>query len=814
MGESAPMFSPVASLLGTKAPAPTPAPAADPSTLTPAPEANATPTLPPADPDGRTGPLVRVGWYALAAVVSSCLVAAGLRLDVADFHAPFSYDDDSLLILPMVKATLERGSHWRNERMGLPGILELHDFPVVDHLHFALLWLLGQFIPDVVVVYNVYYLLGYPLAHLAAMAVFRHFKLSFPAAFAGGLLFAFLPYHYMRGESHYFLSAYWLVPVSTMAALWVCKGELPFFERDGGGKYRLAVWRWRSLAAVVIGLATASAGAYYAYFACALYAAAGLYAWAVLRTWKAPAAAAAALVGVVVVGGLANHFPTFVYQAKNGRNSAPHSRLSEEAEIYGLKIAHLVLPGNEHNSVVLSKLKARYNTDFRPLQNENERATLGMIGAAGLIGLLVVLLLPDRKAWPYGPLAALSAFILLLGTIGGFGAVFNHVVINQVRCYNRLSVYLAFLCFFAVLWKLDRWTLSRGGWATRLRIPLFVALIVVGVWDQTSYAWFRQPIIKVTNKEAERFRADRDFYRKVEAHLTTPRDGLPPGRAVFTLPFVVYPEADFTNKMKGYEHARGYIHTDTLAWSFGAIKGREADAWQREVSVLPARQMIERLVLRGFDGLILDTRGYLPKRGHERKVEIADALSAGPVLTHPGGPKDEDDDRDRVRPGWPNPPEQVFFDLRPFRKWLVDNYGPAGYAAHERAERERVSFLWLHGFHGFEPTGSENRLRWCSKHGTLLVVNPSDRPRTFDLKMTFRVDAKGIFVIDLDGPLVQAHFGVDKKNPPREATSYRVVVPPGRHPVGFTCAPPDNFYSTDSRDLCFFLSDFVAEEVP
>ena len=45
------------------------------------------------------------------------------------------------------------------------------------------------------------------------------------------------------------------------------------------------------LAAALLALATASAGAYYAFFACALYAVSGLYGWVIHRTWRAVASA-------------------------------------------------------------------------------------------------------------------------------------------------------------------------------------------------------------------------------------------------------------------------------------------------------------------------------------------------------------------------------------------------------------------------------------------------------------------------------------------------------------------------------------------
>src|SRR5262249_46607939 len=156
-----------------------------------------------------------------------------------------------------------------NERMGAPGILELHDFPVIDHLHFFLIWLLGQWVTNLALLYNLYFLLTFPLTTLTAMIAFRHLRLTLPAAAVGGLLYSFLPYHYQRWENHYFLAAYWLVPLSVLPALAICRGTFPFFDRQPDGTWRRRLLSWRSLGLVVLGVATASSGAYYAFFTCA-----------------------------------------------------------------------------------------------------------------------------------------------------------------------------------------------------------------------------------------------------------------------------------------------------------------------------------------------------------------------------------------------------------------------------------------------------------------------------------------------------------------------------------------------------------------
>src|SRR5207302_4071376 len=119
------------------------------------------------------------------------------------------------------------------------------------------------------------------------------------------------------------------------------------------------------LALVLLGAATASAGAYYAFFACALYGAAGAYGWVVFRTWRA-AAAGVLLAAVVLAFGVLNHLPTFLYQARFGKNPVA-ARMPEEADLYGTTVAHLVLPIGDHNLLPFNQVRARFSTNLRKM---------------------------------------------------------------------------------------------------------------------------------------------------------------------------------------------------------------------------------------------------------------------------------------------------------------------------------------------------------------------------------------------------------------------------------------------------------------
>ena len=748
----------------------------------------------------------RLGSYAFAVALTIAVLVAGLRIDKADWHVPFQYDYDALLILPFVKATVERGSHWRNERLGAPGIQELHDFPVVDHLHFGIIWCLGQVWTDPVVAFNLFHILTYPLTTLTTMFVLRRFGLSVPASLAGGILYSFQPYHYLRGQVHYFLSAYYVIPLTMMLALWICQGRLPFFRKCDDGRYRRAFFTWDSLAAVAIGAMTASAGAYYAFFGCAFLVVAGLYGWIAVKTWRA-AASALMVVGIVVVAGVINHAPTFPYQYEFGRNTRPHVRYAEDSERYGLKIAQLVLPVAQHNPVGYedeivydpAALRSMYQApQFKEL-NETEWDPLGLFAALGFLGLLLAAVIPVRKVWPLGPLSALTVFGTLLGTTGGLGAVFNYTVSAQVRCYNRVSIYLAFLALFAACWVVDRYFATRVGRTRWLRWPAFLAIVAFGLWDQTNDTWFpdarnRTPGYKGADDSradvVKLYKEDREFFAKVEALL--PEDGM-----VFTYPYLEFPESQpygemgAKEKIESYDGNIGYLHTTTTRWSFGAMKGREWDNWHRETCRLGLdgnyTEFLFKLALAGFDGLLVDSRGLNPHKFQNFKTGI-EQISGSCREFH-------------------STRKLYYFDLTGHRKFLKQSFSRFDEMA--KAEREALTVLWLQGFQSYSELGFEWKSHWGQKSGEIVFVNRSDHPVTVAMQMTFRTQFKGAGALQIRG----GEFWSDELTIGSTPTAYtrNLEVPPGRHTVRFKLTPKIPVLPSDSKLELYTIAEFRLE---
>lgn len=744
----------------------------------------------------------RLLWYVGTMLLALALVAAGMRVWARDLGAPFYYDLDALLYLPLVKTVIERGTHWETERLGAPGRQELYDFPIIDHLHFALLWLIGRVFPDPLHAYNAYSLLAYPLTALTAMWVLRWLGLTLPGAALGGFLYAFLPYHQERYHYHYFLALYFWVPVSLVPALALMRGRFPYYPANPDGTRRRRLFSWVGAGTALAGVVTASAGAYYAFFACACYAFAGAYGWALYRTWRA-LASAALVIGPVVATGVAYHLPTFVYHLRHGANVLTE-REAQEADLYGLKLAHVLLPAHDHNFAPFADLRTRYAVPERVAEGESA-GSFGLVGACGLLGLIAVALLPGGRRWPFDALAALALFLVLLATIGALGTLFNLLVTPQIRAYNRACVFLAVPALAAALWWLDRFTLTRtGARARKLRLPVLAAVLVLGYLDQTPWGW--NPLnadgMAPIDRFAARFRADKDFFARAEA-------ALPPGTRVFCLPHTPFPESPPLHKMGNYEHGRGYLMTDTLYWSYGAIKRRETDAWHRDVALGKPDELLPRIVAAGFDALLIDGRGFpaaredragaLIARLNQLYQQLARAAGVLPMVVHADG-------------------RQFVLDLRPYRE-AYQRVDPPGYAERARREREWVAPLWLGRFHLVDPGEDGERYVWGTRDGTLTLVNPTDRPRAFEMSFRIGIDSPGAFRFALTGAL-DADFTLERPNPGAtdgddrrhgENKTFALTVPPGRSTVRFRVQVPDDFEG-DSGGLCFFIQNFKLVE--
>lgn len=562
---------------------------------------------------------------ALAAYVGAALAALGIagvvfKVWQADLKVPFNYLGDGVLYLSLVKGVLDNGWYLHNNYLGMPAGLDMHDFPLADSGHFLIIKLLLMVYPDPAVAFNGFVLLTFPLTAMTALFVLRSFGVSWAPALTTSLLYTCLPFHFFRGPHHIFLAAYYLAPLSLWVALRIFPGDWSRARPEGRrGPIRVGEW---TLAAAVCAI-TGTAGIYYAMFACFFILVAGVAALAAYRR-RAALAYAAVLVAVTGISVVLTLAPTFAYRWRHGTNRQAVLRSRIEGELYGLKVTQMLLPISGHRLPWLAHKKAVYNRSA-PLVNENDHAALGLVGACGFLWLVGSFLFRRRapqSATVEDGLGLCNLSAVLLATIGGFGSLGGVVLALWIRAYNRICVFIGFLALFAVALLLDR-AMKRWAVGRRARAAGVITaglLLALGLLDQTT------PTMAPKHKElAQEFHADEAFVRRIEA-------ALPPGAMVFQYPYVEYVEHPPLAQMVPYDMLRPYLHSRTLRWSYGAMRGRECAAWQKAVSGLPAAEMVRHVVQAGFGGLYVD-RAALADRGARLEAELTGLLKIQPLVS-------------------------------------------------------------------------------------------------------------------------------------------------------------------------------------
>lgn len=703
----------------------------------------------------------RASLYITAAVLCVVIVCVFFKIWRADLRVPFYYSGDATFYAMSTKAIVENGWYWQNPSLGAPGVQQMYDFPTFDNAIVLLMLLISRFTHNPFVVMNLYYLLSFPLITLTSLYVLRQLNLSYVPALFCSLLYAFLPYHFMRNQSYLVLAAYYVIPPAMLIALWIIRQDLAPRTR----KFIFSV-----LVCILLG----SSGVYYPFFFCFLLLVAGAMGSLKLQKIR-PLAVAVVLVGITAATVVVNLSPSVIYKYRHS-DAGVMIRGPGEAETYGLKISQLVLPITGHRIALFDRAKRFHNQNS--MVSENDTSSLGLVGAIGFLILLAQLL--SRKELITGAhgllqdLSILNILSVLLGTIGGFGLLFALFISSAIRSYNRISVWIAFFSLTAVAIGLE----SIYPRTTKARIVFYVLLAVAfvgGFLDQTTPGY----VPSYTATKAE-FVSDDQFVKSIEASV-------PPGAMIFQLPYIPFPEHPKVYRMADYDHFRGYLHSKSLRWSYGTIKNRDGDRAQQLVAELPGEEFVKTLVFGGFCGIYLDRFGY-EDGGAAREAELSNLLQTAPLISS----------NNRL----------AFFNLTDYGRRLRANYSDEEWKALQQTSFYPVLVDWKGGFSSLESRPGKT-WRWCSSEGELVLRNTSQRPRAVKLEMSFATGYEQLDDFVISGLLSDQL----KLNSSPSSYSKTVTLPPGESTIHFRSAAKRVDAPGDDRVLVFRVEDFKLTEL-
>ncbi len=582
------------------------------------------------------------------AVVTLIFLWFVMQLWHMDLAVPFCYSGDSLLFHQMTKSMIDNGWYLHNGFLGAPAGMDLHDFPQPEILHILVIKIISLFTGDYASTMNLFLIITYPLTALLAWYVFMKLGLSRFASFAGAVLYAFIPYHYLKGQIHILLAAYYMIPPALLVVMRVYSGELNFFSSTHAALS--AETRNMRISGLVIAVLVSLTGIYYSFFACFFFIVAGAG-----RSFTehkiTPFLTSLLLSAVITVGLAASLSPSFTYIMRNGYNPDATHRVFHDADLYSLKITKLLLPVNGHRVQFMANIKEQYNREssfiYRAPDHESDCSTLGLLGGAGFIVSLAALLFfvdgPCSK-----PVHArlrqqgsLNVAAVLLAISAGFSSFVAPLVNFRIRSYSRISIFIAFFSIYAFMIIADHLyeEYMKDRWRTSLRlagrnIPVNISkilataavsiLLLAGIYDQTGPSAI--PNYAATKKA---YKSDGRFVAEAEGIL-------PRGTMIFQLPYLQFPEiATPPHRLLNFEYFKYYLHSKSLSWSYGAVNGRDSAAWQKRVSGLETGEMVREIKRSGFRAICISRNGY-PDGGADIIRQIRQYTASQPIISPDG----------------------------------------------------------------------------------------------------------------------------------------------------------------------------------
>lgn len=479
---------------------------------------------------------------------------------------------------------------FNNPRSGYPFGSAFYDYPGSDAGNYLALKILGMISGQFFIASNLFFLLSFPLILITTFAFLRAIKVNAWFSLSAAALFTFFPFHFYR-VGHLFYTWYFFVPIYFYCAFYF------FYCRENFSRSNLTQYLWWSLALVI----SASFGVYYALFGVIvmlLGGVAGTIASGKFRNILLSIFATTA----VTFGVILNLTPNLIHSYTEGGNPAVASRSPAEAEIYGFKLMHLVLPDASNKVASLAKVSADYYK-YTLLNNENTGALMGSVGT---IGLLLIGLLIARRFFKDNVDDRLVLFsfvglsLFLFGTMGGLGSLFSFFISSSIRGWNRISIFIGLAAISVVYICIQNYLQKSPFFKKHLVIyPMIaIALGVFGFYDQAHW-----PCTSCNQASKADFRNEVQFIQDIEVSL-------PAGAAVYQLPFMGFPEVPPLYRLGTYEHATGFTYSKNLLWNYGNMRGRPGEQFYRSLAREPASRQLEIISSLGFSGIYIDRRGY------------------------------------------------------------------------------------------------------------------------------------------------------------------------------------------------------------
>ncbi len=462
-----------------------------------------------------------------------------------------------------------------------------------------------------------------------------------------------------------------------------------------------------SLVVVLICAALGFDFPYYPIFAAFILLAVGPFMAYRLGSWR-PVVRAVGMIGLIAAFFIANLLPNIVYRLQHGKNHSETLatiRHWSHAEMFGLKIAPMLLAAENHPIKSWDRKRQKYLEGTVAYSSGSSQA-LGSISALGFMALVGWLLIKQNRGRREADevmdvMSVMNIACLLLATVGGFSAIANLLSVGVLRGYDRISIFIMFFSLIPIGLGLMR---CRVG---PVRTGAVCRLLWIADRDLPGGYVRTEPLLSHARRNADCRVPVGQAIRGYD-HSGCRSDG-----RVFQYPVQNFlSQAGPAIRWDPYTHFRGYAHSSTLTWSFGAVVGRAPAQVQNWIESLAPAQAIETLALMDFGGIYVDRKLF---DDHGAKFEAALQSILGAKST---------DSRDG---------RLAYYSLKGYQQSLQNRYTPEELAARREAVCQPVIAEW--DSIDAEEVYPTERFRWCQgKSARLCLINLSKAPQTIRVK--------------------------------------------------------------------------------
>jgi phosphoglycerol transferase len=363
----------------------------------------------------------------------------------------------------------------------------------------------------------------------------------------------------------------------------------------------------------------------------------------------------------------------------------------------------------------------------------------------------------------------LNVAIILISTVGGFGAIFALVVTPQIRAWNRLSIYILFISLSG-----GAIVLSRFIQRIKNQNIFKIILILIGFFSIIEQKPENLPI------DIDNYKMMIKDYKETKSFIEKIEESIDKGSMIFQLPYLMFPEGGVIRNLKPYQLVEGFLHTSGIRWSYGGTINRQSDIFNRAVSQLSVEKMIKVLVIVGFRGIYIDSRAYDYRDLDQLIKKIEDTVESKPLKSN-----------NKI----------LFYDLQ--------KYGDHYLSLYKGKEIDKIKSELLNTLNIPSPWSGvytfEGDSRWLNKDAVFIIYNPRQMKVEYDLKFSLNTKYEDYsdVTVNLNGMAINNY----KINSLKRECYERIWLEPGQNTIQFKTNGKPYKIEGDKRELYIELNN-------